>query len=69
LNQTIFGKKEINTKTKLQVYRTVMEPSLLYGSESWPAIGKEISRINAAEMKCSDGLQGKEDETASMIKE
>jgi hypothetical protein len=28
-----------------------MEPSLLYGSESWPARGKEISRINAAEMK------------------
>jgi hypothetical protein len=27
LNQTIFGKKEINSKTKLQVYRTVMEPS------------------------------------------
>jgi hypothetical protein len=25
---------------------------LLYGSESWPARGKEISRINAAEMKC-----------------
>jgi hypothetical protein len=40
LNQTIFGKKEINTKTKLQVYRTVMEPSLLCGSESWPARGK-----------------------------
>jgi hypothetical protein len=29
LNQTIFGKKEINNKTKLHVYRTVMEPSLL----------------------------------------
>jgi hypothetical protein len=51
-NQTIFGKKEINTKTKLHVYRTVMEPSLLYGSESWPARSKEISRMNAAEMKC-----------------
>jgi hypothetical protein len=36
LNQTIFGKKGINTncKTKLQVYRTVMEPSLLYGSDN-----------------------------------
>jgi hypothetical protein len=30
----------------------VMEPSLLYGSESWPARGKEISGINAAKMKC-----------------
>jgi hypothetical protein len=58
-------KKEINTKTKLQVYRTVMEPSLLYGNESWPARGKEISRINAF----TDGLQGKQDETASVMKE
>jgi hypothetical protein len=52
LNQTMFGKKEINTKTKVQVYRTVMETSLLYGSESWPARGKEISGINSDEMKC-----------------
>jgi hypothetical protein len=59
LNQTIFDKKEINTKTKLQVYRTVMEPSLLYESESWPARGKEISRINAAEMKCFRRIAGK----------
>jgi hypothetical protein len=59
LNQTIFGKKEINSKTKLQVYRTVMEPSLLNGSESWPARGKEISRINAAEIKCFLRIAGK----------
>jgi hypothetical protein len=59
LNQTIFGKKETNTKTKLQVYPTVMEPSLLYGSESWPARGKEISRINAAEMKYFRRIAGK----------
>jgi hypothetical protein len=59
LNQTIFGKRKINTKTKLQVYRTVMEPSLLYGSESWPARGKEISRINAAEKKCFRRIAGK----------
>jgi hypothetical protein len=59
LNQTISGKKEINTKTKLQVYRAVMEPSLLYGSESWPARGKEISRINAAKMKCFRRITGK----------
>jgi hypothetical protein len=59
LNQTIFGKKEISTKTKLQVYRTVMELSLLYGSGCWLARGKEISRINAAEMKCFRRIAGK----------
>jgi hypothetical protein len=34
LNQMIFGKKVINNKTTLQVYRTVMEPSLLCGSDN-----------------------------------
>jgi hypothetical protein len=36
-----------------------MEPSLLNGSESWPARGKEISRINVAEMKCFRRIAGK----------
>jgi hypothetical protein len=36
-----------------------MEPSLLCGSESWPARGKEISRINSAEMKCFQRIAGK----------
>jgi hypothetical protein len=36
-----------------------MEPSLLYGSESWPARGKEISTINAAEMKYFRWIAGK----------
>jgi hypothetical protein len=46
-----------------------MESTLLYGSESWPARGKEISRINAAEMKCFRRIAGKQDETASVMKE
>jgi hypothetical protein len=52
-------KKEINTKTKLQVYGRVMEPSLLCGSESWPARSKEISRINSTKMKCFRRIAGK----------
>jgi hypothetical protein len=32
---------------------------LLYGSESWPGRGKEISRINAAKMKCFQQIAGK----------
>jgi hypothetical protein len=45
-----------------------MEPSFLYGSESWPASGKEISRM-LPKWNVSDGLQGKQDETASEMKE
>jgi hypothetical protein len=32
---------------------------LLYGSESWPARSKEISRINSTEMKCFRRIAGK----------
>jgi hypothetical protein len=41
------------------MYRAVIEPSFLYGNESWPASGKEISRINVAEMKCFRRIAGK----------
>jgi hypothetical protein len=59
INQTIFGKKEINPQTKLKVYRTVLEPILLYSSESWPARGRDISKITASEMKCLRRISGK----------
>jgi hypothetical protein len=59
LCNTIFGKREIETKTKLQVYNTVLEPILLYGSESWPSRGAEVSKITAAEMKCLRRIAGK----------
>ena len=58
LNNTILGKKEINTKTKLQVYNSIYVPTLTYGSESW-IINKRIeSRITASEMKCLRKIQG-----------
>jgi hypothetical protein len=45
-------KNKINPQTKLNVYRTVLEPILLYGSESWQARGRDICKITASEMKC-----------------
>ena len=38
---------------------TVLEPILLYGSESWPARGRDISKITASEMKCLRRISGK----------
>ena len=51
INQTIIGKTEIDTKTKLQIYKTVYTPTLLYGAESWPTNDKINQQIQAAEMK------------------
>ena len=36
-----------------------MEPILLYGSESWPARGRDISKITASEIKCLRPISGK----------
>lgn len=35
LNNTIFRKKEIETKVKFQVFNKVIVSTLLYGSETW----------------------------------
>ena len=51
INQTIIGKHEINTKTKLQIYNSIYKPTLLYGSESWPINSKIKNQITSAEMK------------------
>ena len=59
LSQTIFGKKEIDKKTKCRLYNTVVEPILLYGSESWAAQEKHLSKVNAVQMKVLRRISGK----------
>ena len=51
INKTIVNKKEVSEKTKMQIYRTVFLPTLLYGSESWARTTKTDQRITATEMK------------------
>ena len=36
-----------------------MEPILLYDSESWPARGRDLSKISASELKCLRRISGK----------
>ena len=59
LSGLIFGKKEIKQETKLQIYNSIIEPTLLYGAESWPVRNQEISNITAVEMKCYRRIIGK----------
>ena len=49
----------ISQKTKLQVYKSVIESVLLYGGESWPASGQDIRSIWTVEMKCCRRIMGK----------
>ncbi|XP_039298113.1 uncharacterized protein LOC120354733 [Nilaparvata lugens] len=48
----IFGKKEISKRIKNQVYRSIIEPILLYGSASWPMRSCHENKIRTVEMKC-----------------
>jgi uncharacterized membrane protein len=55
----IFGKRELEMKTKTRIYQSVIAP-ILYGNESWPTQEKHVSRITATEMRCYRKIVGKQ---------
>ena len=59
INNTVLGKKEMPNKTKLQVYKTTILPTITYGAESWVVNTKIESRITATEMKCLRKIAGR----------
>jgi hypothetical protein len=59
MDNIIFGKRELEMKTKTRIYQSVIAPVLLYGSESWPTQEKHVSRITATEMRCERKIVGK----------
>jgi hypothetical protein len=55
----ILGNKEVEPKTKIQIYKSVYIPTLTYGAESWPLTTKHESRIIATEIKFLRRIVGK----------
>lgn len=51
LSRCVLGKEEVEKKTKTRMYKTVIEPILTYGSESWTMANSDTSMINAMQMK------------------
>jgi hypothetical protein len=51
INNTVLGKKEVDSKTKIQIYKSVHIPTLTYGAESWVLTTKHENSIIATEMK------------------
>lgn len=43
--------RRINAKVKGKVYKTVVRPAMLYGSETWPTKRAQEEKMNVAEMK------------------
>jgi hypothetical protein len=62
INNTILGKKEVDPKTKIQIYRSVYIPTLTCGAESWPLTTKHESRIIATGMKFLRRIVGRRKE-------
>ena len=58
-NNTVLGKKEVDPKTKLQIYKSVQIPTLIYGAESWPLNTKHENTIIATKTKLIRRIVGK----------
>jgi hypothetical protein len=43
--------REVDPKTKIQIYKSVHIPTLIHGAESWQLATKHENRIIATEMK------------------
>lgn len=50
ITSTFLDKREIMKDVKTEVVKTVVRPTILYGSETWTLCDKNISRINAMDM-------------------
>jgi cyclopropane fatty-acyl-phospholipid synthase-like methyltransferase len=42
------------TDTQMKFYKVVARPTLLYGSETWVTTTRDMTRIEAAEMRLKD---------------
>ena len=59
LNKTVIGKPEVGKEAKLQIYKSIYQPTLLYGAETWARTTKTDGQIEAAEMKFLRRVAGK----------
>jgi hypothetical protein len=50
-NNTVIGKKDVQTETEMQLYKSVCVPILSYAAECCATTSKNENRITAAEMK------------------
>ena len=50
--------RRIPLKLKGKFYRTVVRPTLIYGSECWPVKKKDVQKISVAEMRMLRWMSG-----------
>ena len=52
LRSRVWERRGISQKTKLQVYKAVVLPSLLYGSETWTVYARHARQLNSFHLRC-----------------
>merc|ERR1711963_318859 len=52
LREKVWEKSGISVTTKLQVYKAVVLPSLLYGCETWTVYARHAKKLNSFHMRC-----------------
>ena len=52
LREKAWERRGITAATKLQVYKAVVLPSLLYGCETWTVYARHAKRLNSFHMRC-----------------
>ena len=52
LNKRVWINDLLSERTKLQVYRSCVLSTLLYGSESWPTYTRQEKRLNGFHLRC-----------------
>ena len=52
LHKRLWSVHDVSLKTKTDVYKAVIVPTLLYGAESWAPYRKQIKQLDAFHMRC-----------------
>ena len=52
LDPSVEYQRRIKTTTKLRMFKAVVLPTLLYGSESWTRMSKHVKRLQGFVMRC-----------------
>lgn len=58
INKTIINNKQLDKNTKMTVFKTVYQPILIHGSETWILNKSQKSKIQAMEMKYLRRVKG-----------
>lgn len=56
--QRVFRNRALDLRTKMQVFRTVVMTTLLYGSETWAMTNDQLRRLTTFHMRCIREILG-----------